>query len=350
MATIWPVIAVIVVLAVLAKNPELFGKLKGGSEKLGLSDPRILIAIGVIVFNLVSWAMIPWFWDVLFYKWYTLVFFNVGLWSVLYLGTIKVKDDKSKKDTEKTNPTASKLASIITIVLVLGLVTTAWQLLKKGWEESTSASSSIVNRTSTVTTDSISFDDAPQDVAFPIIAGCESGGKQFNEDGSVVHGNVNPHDIGYLQINEVVHLDLINEHNELNIYKSKDDNLKMGEIIREKYHGYGPWYLSQACWGPILAGKGYGQGVDSQNIVTLVPLEATVGHFGERLYIRSGMYFDWADSEGAFVLQDQKGSVVQYDSSRGIQERMPYPSKWIEAKSLSDKPAIVKLRLRNRPF
>ena len=169
--TVGPIIVILVVLAVLAKNQNLLGKLKGGSDKLGLSDPRILIALGLVVFNLISWAMIPWWWDVLTYTWYSFVVFNVGFWVVLYLRTVKTKD-AAGKDTKEDHPTASKLASIIAVVLVVGLVTTAYKVFS-----GKPSSSSIISRTPAGTNLSHS---APMEIAKLVICGCESNCQQFD--------------------------------------------------------------------------------------------------------------------------------------------------------------------------
>ena len=130
MTLMWPIVIVLIVLAILAKNPKLLGRFKTGAGGTGLDDIRVLIAFGIIVFDLVSWAMIPWWWGVLSYTWYGFVFFNIGLWTVLYLGTIKIKD-ATGKDTKENNPTASKLAKFIAILLVVGLLTTAWHKFEK---------------------------------------------------------------------------------------------------------------------------------------------------------------------------------------------------------------------------
>jgi len=63
-----------------------------GKSGFSFTDPRTLIALGLVVFNLVVWSMIHWFWEVLTYTWYAWAFFNLGFWTVLYLRTVKAKD------------------------------------------------------------------------------------------------------------------------------------------------------------------------------------------------------------------------------------------------------------------
>lgn len=125
------VVAVIVVATVLKKRPELLTKMRGGSGRPGLTSPGVLIAVGIFVFNLISWGMVPWWWEILTYAWYTWLFFNLGFWTVLYLRTIKVKG-AAGDDTKESNPVASKLANILALILVVGLVTTSWLHFKTG--------------------------------------------------------------------------------------------------------------------------------------------------------------------------------------------------------------------------
>lgn len=77
------------------------------------------------------------------------------------------------------------------------------------------------------------------------IAECESGNRQFNEDGSVVRGKQNPQDIGRWQINlrwngeraEELGYDLFTE----------EGNLKMALYLYET-RGTKDWSWSRACW------------------------------------------------------------------------------------------------------
>jgi hypothetical protein len=83
------------------------------------------------------------------------------------------------------------------------------------------------------------------------IASCESWGdpnkepREFLPDGSVLHGETNPDDIGLAQINlpiwgpQALKLGF-------DIY-SYEGNLKMAKWIFDKY-GSNPWYLSSHCW------------------------------------------------------------------------------------------------------
>lgn len=77
------------------------------------------------------------------------------------------------------------------------------------------------------------------------IAICESGGRQFNEDGTVLKGRLNTHDIGKWQINENYWLAEASRLG-VNIY-SLEGNTKMAVYIFQRY-GTKPWNWSKKCW------------------------------------------------------------------------------------------------------
>jgi hypothetical protein len=86
------------------------------------------------------------------------------------------------------------------------------------------------------------FSDAPimVDVAY-----CESRFTQFNADGSVHRGVINPADVGVMQINEKYHLDTaiklgINVH-------TLEGNLEYARYLYET-QGTAPWEYSSHCW------------------------------------------------------------------------------------------------------
>jgi hypothetical protein len=77
------------------------------------------------------------------------------------------------------------------------------------------------------------------------IAWCESENRQFNKDGSVYRGEINPKDIGTYQISETYWLDISNQLG-YNIY-TEEGNKQMALYIYEKY-GTQPWSASKHCW------------------------------------------------------------------------------------------------------
>lgn len=78
------------------------------------------------------------------------------------------------------------------------------------------------------------------------IAKCESQFTQFNKDGSVHRGRINPADVGAFQVNESYHL---RESQKLNLdIHTVDGNLKYARHLYEN-EGVGPWSASAPCWG-----------------------------------------------------------------------------------------------------
>lgn len=78
------------------------------------------------------------------------------------------------------------------------------------------------------------------------VAYCESGFRHFDADGKIHRGEVNPADVGVMQINEYFHKKTA-EKLGFNIY-SLDGNLKYARYLFEK-EGTTPWLSSASCWG-----------------------------------------------------------------------------------------------------
>jgi len=77
------------------------------------------------------------------------------------------------------------------------------------------------------------------------IAGCESGFRQFDNQGNVLRGVVNPLDVGIFQINEYYHLTTAQEYG-INIYTS-EGNIDFAKMLYDS-QGTTPWNWSKSCW------------------------------------------------------------------------------------------------------
>ena len=77
------------------------------------------------------------------------------------------------------------------------------------------------------------------------ICRCESGLRQYNDDGSVLKGYLNKHDIGICQINEI-HWGEKAKELEFDIY-TENGNIDMANWIFET-EGSWPWNWSKSCW------------------------------------------------------------------------------------------------------
>jgi hypothetical protein len=78
------------------------------------------------------------------------------------------------------------------------------------------------------------------------IARCESGGRQYNTDGTVLRGVVNSKDVGEFQINEKYHLvDSIRLG--YDIYTQEGNRAYAEHLYRNQ--GVQPWKASAPCHG-----------------------------------------------------------------------------------------------------
>lgn len=78
------------------------------------------------------------------------------------------------------------------------------------------------------------------------VARCESHFRHFGKDGSVLRGNVDPRDLGVMQINEYFHATTA-EKLGLDI-ESLPGNLAYARYLYER-EGTTPWLSSVKCWG-----------------------------------------------------------------------------------------------------
>jgi hypothetical protein len=77
------------------------------------------------------------------------------------------------------------------------------------------------------------------------VAYCESRHTQFNSDGSVLRGVVNPADVGVMQINEKYHLETSIKLG-IDIH-TLEGNMAYGRYLYET-QGTRPWEYSSHCW------------------------------------------------------------------------------------------------------
>ncbi len=78
------------------------------------------------------------------------------------------------------------------------------------------------------------------------IAWCESRNRQFNLDGTILRGEINPQDVGKYQINEHYHLE-DSQRLGMDIY-TLAGNTEYAKYLYSK-QGSKPWNWSKKCWG-----------------------------------------------------------------------------------------------------
>ena len=84
------------------------------------------------------------------------------------------------------------------------------------------------------------------------VARCESHFRQLDSDGEIHRGQVNPLDVGVMQINEHYHLDksIKDEHD---IYTLEGNTAYARDLYDRQ--GTGPWNSSKPCWGKYLTNQ-----------------------------------------------------------------------------------------------
>ena len=81
------------------------------------------------------------------------------------------------------------------------------------------------------------------------VAKCENNFKHYNQDGEVLSGRANRHDVGVFQINEQYHLAKSRELG-FDIY-TPDGNVEYAVWLMKAY-GRAPWVWSQPCWSKAV--------------------------------------------------------------------------------------------------
>lgn len=87
------------------------------------------------------------------------------------------------------------------------------------------------------------FSDIPVMVA---IAGCESHFRHVDTHGNIIRGEVNPDDVGVMQINEHYHGAKAKSKG-IDLY-TLQGNLAYARLLYED-KGTAPWNASKGCWG-----------------------------------------------------------------------------------------------------
>lgn len=77
------------------------------------------------------------------------------------------------------------------------------------------------------------------------VAFCESGYRQFDANGQVLRGVLNPKDVGVMQINEYYHLKASQDLG-LDIH-TLEGNMAYAKYLYDK-QGTAPWIYSSKCW------------------------------------------------------------------------------------------------------
>lgn len=241
-----------------------------------IKHPATLITAGVTIFNLVSWSMISWWWNILTYTWWGFIVFNLGVWTILYLQTLKAKD-KNGEDTDKNHPIASKIAKGIGVALAVGILTIAGDKIQTYWEKR-STEGGVGSRTyATNLSHSV-----PMEVALRVIAECESGGKQFEPDGKTPLKNKGIPDKGIKPSGAFGKYQFLESHREPALKLGFDLNTEDGQDNYARYRysqtGTKDWEFDEqygggrVCWEPKLRAYTWGGG-EAVTITVVAPID-----------------------------------------------------------------------------
>ena len=228
------------ILSLINKWKKREGQGLEGLKSIWESDFRIVIYTFILLLVLnpmfkYMTSSVPeiwdWYWNVNNHLFF--VFFNVG-WLAYAFFTSK----RDEKDKTKPVPEAQKRATVILwsilIFTIINLAGSAYQEFARGGlsKEAYEAKMEM---------------EAPlrREVILRAICMAESNCQQFNNDGSVKHGEIDPDDTGMFQINKRVHADLIAE---TGLDPEKEaDNIRLANIIYGR-DGAAAWNASRDRW------------------------------------------------------------------------------------------------------
>lgn len=321
----------------------LIRKLKGkvslekipGKEYAPDTATIVLSCLGLISLNLIGYfgtSVQPRYWNWYYSDKQFFWVFNLGLLFVCLLTSYR--NDKSE-----IKPFAKSLRRFVMVAtLVILAFNIYWRPLPGFTTIQVDTANSPNYQTTYQTTTSL-------DSLLTEYGNCESpgepGGKQWQDEEKKipVKGEKDPDDTGALQINVRIHANLIKETG-IDPAKSKEENYRLGKIILERYlanpnASQHPWEASRYCWEPKIGLK-----VKSEY---KIELEAPINEYSRERITPLGYSAKWGESEDSFSVHDDRGYIALYDRKRGIIENIPPGAIKLRFKSLSDKPAKVKL-------
>lgn len=307
---IWKIIGgTLLILAVLYLLKKYASQATNGLKRIPFQSfiLPVLCILGVnILFRFIT-SVKPeiwqWYWkdQSFFWSW------NIGLLAIAFLSL--QKDDKGKMSAVTSN---TRRFLIFLMAVGLGL-----NLYHRGPKIEKDPTVRIQTNTASR--------EMSQELILDTIAECESGRKQFDDEGNpIVNVNTNgSRDYGALQINDLANAELIAKHPELDYKKSKRDNYELAKLIVLRDGDYRAWNATKACWEPKLAL------LSGKPVFTPDPdvFEAPVGKFSEWVSIPLDHNAYWGRSEGAFIIENDRGVQARFDPANDIVEDLPHRNK-----------------------
>ncbi|PIR87578.1 MAG: hypothetical protein COU10_03910 [Candidatus Harrisonbacteria bacterium CG10_big_fil_rev_8_21_14_0_10_45_28] len=320
----------------------------------------VWIVIGLIISNIAVRFTLPWFWKAWAYSWITLIIFNIMLGLASYMFTVRIKDEHGNP-TKEPDPTARKWASVLVVLLVLGVATSSWKEIKKARQKSQVAiTPGFSPQLGGTQAESVNY-------ILAVLDGCETGtgapgsGRQFLDDG--VTPVRNPQDapwgtgaVGKWQINlsdqrvlgELKFLEAemkldgsLGPDESLDVERNETHNRAAAEYLYKKY-GTAQWTASVACWADKITMPG---GV-------VVTLEGPVGEWSAPFSPRQGFNFStgWVGvgkprHQIEYTLRDGGVVINEYPTKDGKNQIIKGEVAGFRVKSLEKKPVTVEITL-----
>lgn len=161
-------------------------------------------------------------------------------------------------------------------------------------------------RTDQATSSSISLSRLPAEVVLPLIAKCESGGEQFDDNGDVIE-NATTSAVGKYQILEKLHG---GEAQKLGLnLRSSEGNEAFARVLYAR-EGLEPWEASRWCWEKDLLALGY---LQPTNLPTITRKVVVGREWTEPIRFPVGRRVDWMpESAVTYELMTADGKTVTF--------------------------------------
>lgn len=297
----------------------------------------------VAMLDFMIWAIIPWLWSTIYSSPQAFAAFNIGFLVMLFL--ITKKDGSGKEIAGFKAPRKT-----VTVILVIGLITAAALKIQK--QESDRGLVSGGRQIVTSTGPGIPISAAAFAISF-----CESGGKQFEENGKTPLKNVEGSSAaGKYQF--------IEAHKEPAKKLGFDLDTEEGQDGYARYrliqNGFKDWEAdprSKTCIANKLGEMGFKDAFNLAVSTSLISpavftLVSPVGEWSRFFFIDRDSNFktDWISSESSkheIEYTDSKGKVFSYIFPTADGKRIQIPGEIIKirVKSLESKPVPIKIEI-----
>ncbi len=337
-------VAVIVALVVGFVITLIIGYYKKNRAGFSFWDSKvpivILIGLGIAILNWLLWTLAPATWEFVWNDQKRFWSINMGVFTAICLLLVP-KKDKDGKRVDGVNPIANGLSVVIMCLSILVVLSMTW---KANWGNRESKLSSAVQAMPTT---------VPLEVARRVVCECESGCRQFEDDGKTPFMNRGIPDKGVPPSTAFGKYQFLESHRkkaeglgfDLNTEKGQDEYF---DYLYAK-EGFGPWLHDEeygggiVCLAPKLADYGFQGG--KKRVLTV---EAPVGKWGElkKLDPKLGKASFFGGGKKYAILWN--GTVEEnLPHEAGAPSLTPTVTYFFQAKSREDEPLKITVVVGN---